>query len=147
MLDPHRLRYGTQAVLLAACLYTLVYVFLVLGGGAPSAFAPWLAIPRESYYAWSRFMLAPSMFGCWILSAGAGHLLCRPAGGKGTFEDTLAALGFAIAASTLVSLLHDLPDTFLIAVGLLDAREYEAALNSHTVWRAVLWICYGGSAL
>lgn len=147
MADPRRLRYGALALLSNAVLYTLVYVFLTLGGGAPSSFQPWLAIAPEDYYAINRFMLAPSMFGCWILAAGAAQLLGRLAGGKGSFEDNLSAMGFAIAVASLASLGHDLPDTFLGAVGLLDLEAYEVALNSPTPWRTLLWICYGTSAV
>lgn len=147
MSDPRRLRFGSLALLSNAILYTLVYVFLTLGGGSPSSFKPWLAIAPENYYAIDRFMLAPSMFCCWILAAGVAQLLGRLAGGKGSFEDNLSAMGFAIAAASLASLLHDLPDSFLGGVGLLDLQAYEVVLNSPTPWRTLLWICYGSSAL
>lgn len=145
--DPRRLRHGLFALAFNALLYTLVYVFLTIGGGAPSAFTPWLAIPKDDYYFWNRFLLAPTMFAAWILSAGVAQLLSRPFGGRGRFEDMAAVLGFAIAIPCLASLAHDLPDTFLGAVGLLDLRAYEVALNTPTIWRTILWICYGTSAL
>jgi hypothetical protein len=50
MSDGRRLRFGLLALLISIVLYTLVYVFLTIGGGAPSAFTPWLAIPKEVYY-------------------------------------------------------------------------------------------------
>jgi hypothetical protein len=146
MADPRRLRFGSLALLSNAFLYTLVYVFLALAGGAPSSFKPWLAIAPEHYYAIDRFMLAPSMIGCWILAAGLAQLLGRLAGGRGSFEDNLGAMGFAIAAASLASLVHDLPDSLLGAVGWIDQAAYEAALNSPTPWRTLLWICYGTSA-
>lgn len=145
--DPKRLRYGAAALLLNALLYTMVYVFLTIGKGAPSSFTPWLAIPRDDYYFFNRFMLAPSMVAAWILSAGVAQLLSAPLGGKGRFEDMAAALGFAIAIACLASLAHDLPDSFLGAVGLLDLRAYEVALNSPTIWRAILLTLYFGSVL
>jgi hypothetical protein len=43
--------------------------------------------------------------------------------------------------------LHDLPDSFLGAIGVLDLREYEIVLNSPTIWRAILWVLYGMSIL
>jgi hypothetical protein len=58
-----------------------------------------------------------------------------------------AMLGFAVAIPCLASLAHDLPDTLLGTVGLLDLRAYEVALNSPTIWRTILWICYVASAL
>lgn len=88
MADERRLRFGFIAVLISATFYTLVYVFLSMAGGAPSSFTPWLAIPKEVYYQYDRFILAPSMFLCWILAAGVAQLLSRAFSGKGTFEDT-----------------------------------------------------------
>jgi hypothetical protein len=147
MTDPRRLKFGALAVAISAALYTLVYVFLTIGGGAPSSFKPFLAIPVDLYYSYDRFIVAPSMFGCWILAAGVAQLLSHRFSGEGTFEDVLSAFGFAIAISLLISMLHDLPETFLGAIGLLDFRWYEVALNSPTVWRVILWIFYGGSIL
>jgi hypothetical protein len=83
------------------------------------------------------------MLCCWILSAGVAHLLSKFFSGKGSFEDTRSTFGFAIGISSLFSLAHDLPDTFLAAVGLLDVKWYEVALNSLTIWRTILWTLYG----
>jgi hypothetical protein len=140
--DSRRLRFGLLALSINAVLYTLVYIFLSLGGGAPSSFTPWLAIPAEVYYHYNRFFLAPSMFMCWILAAGVAQLLSRPFSGKGSFEDTLSMLGFAISIASLASLLLDLPDSFLGAIGLLNLREYEVALNSPPIWRTLLLTLY-----
>ncbi len=126
-----------------AVLYTLVYVFLTMRGGAPSTFTPWLNIPKEAYYGWDRFILAPSMFGAAIVAAAVAHLLSKLFAGKGSFDDTLSAFGFAIGISSLFGLVHDFTDTFLAAIGLLDVSWYEVQLNTPTIWRTVLWTCYG----
>lgn len=97
MNDARRLKFGLLALLISVVLYTLVYVFLTIGGGAPSAFTPWLAIPKEAYYYYNRFFLAPSMFMGWILAAGVAQLLSRLFGGKGSFEDMLSVFGFGIS--------------------------------------------------
>lgn len=141
--ESQRLRFGLLALAIPATLYTLVYVFLSAGGGAPSSFTPWLAIPAEVYYFYNRFLLAPSMFACWILAAGVAQLLSRLFSGKGSFEDNLAVLGFSISIASLASLLHDLPSSFLGAIGVINLSEYEIALNSPTIWRTILWIFYG----
>lgn len=143
MSDSRRLRFGALALSINAALYTLVYVFLSIGDGAPSSFTPWLAISSEDYFFYNRFLLAPSMFGCWILAAGVAQLVGRAFSGKGSFEDNLSVFGFAIGIASLASLLHDLPDTFLGAIGVIDLRAYEAALNSPTIWRTILWTLYG----
>ena len=147
MADPRRLRHGLTALLINAVLSTFVYIFLTIAGGAPSSFTPWLNIPKDVYYSYDRFILAPSMFGAAILSAAVAHLLSTLFAGEGSFEDTLGAFGFAIGLPSLFSLLHDLPDSFLGAAGLLDQRWYETALNSPTIWRTILWTCYGLSFL
>ena len=142
MTDNRRLRFGFFALLISAVLYTFVYIFLTMGGGAPSSFTPFLAIPKEVYYQYDRFILAPSMIMCWILAAGVAQLLSHAFSGKGSFEDTLSVFGFGIGISTMVSALHDLPDSFLGAVGILDLKWYEVALNSPTIWRTILFTLY-----
>jgi hypothetical protein len=143
MADPRRLRFGFFAVAIAAVLYTLIYVFLTMAGGAPSTFTPFLAIPKESYYSANRFILAPSMVMCWVLAAGVAQLLSRLFAGKGTFEDMLSLFGFSIGISTLISALHDFPDSLLGALGVLDMKWYEVALNSPTIWRTIWATIYG----
>ncbi|HNW60503.1 MAG TPA: hypothetical protein PKI62_12555 [bacterium] len=75
------------------------------------------------------------------------QLASKPFGVSGRFEDTLAVLGFAIWIACLASLVHDLPDTLLGALGLLDLSKYEVLLNSPTIWRTILWTCCGTSFL
>jgi hypothetical protein len=145
--DHRKLRFGFFALLINAFLYTLVYIFLTIGGGAPSSFTPFLAIPKEVYYSYDRFILLPSMLLCWIAAAGTAQLLSHLFAGKGSFEDTLSVLGFAISIACLASLAHDLPDSFLGAVGLLDLQAYEVLLNSPTIWRTILWFLYVLSAV
>lgn len=141
--DERRLKFGTAAILINAIVYTFVYIFLTMGGGAPSSFAPWLAVPKDVYYFYNRFWLAPSMLGGWILAAGVAHLLSRLVSGKGSFEDTLSVFGIGITIATFISALHDVPDSFLGAIGLLDLKWYEVALNSPTIWRTILLTLYG----
>lgn len=142
LLDERRLKFGLYAITINAILYTFVYIFLWYGRGAPSTFTPWLAVPKDVYYFYNQFWLAPSMFGCWILAAGVAHLLSRIFAGKGSFEDTLSVFGFGVTIATFFALLHDLTDSFLVAIGLLDARWYEVQLNSPTIWRAILLTLY-----
>jgi hypothetical protein len=142
LMDARRLKFGLLAISINAVLYTFVYIFLTIAGGAPSSFEPWLAVPKDVYYYYNQFWLAPSMYGCWILAAGVAHLLSRLVSGKGNFEDTLSVFGFGVTIATFFALLHDLTDTFLGAIGVLDLRWYEVALNSPTIWRTILWTSY-----
>jgi hypothetical protein len=140
--DNRRLKFGILALSITAVLYTLFYMFATIGGGAPSTFKPWLAIPIEEYYRYNQFLLAPSMFMCWILAAGVVQLLSRLFSGKGSFEDTLSVLGFGISIASWSTLIHDLTDGFLGAVGIINLKEYEAILNGPTFWRSLLWFLF-----
>lgn len=141
--DKRRLKFGFYAMVINVIVYTFVYIFLTMGGGAPSSFTPWLNVPKEVYNYYNRFWLAPSMLGCWILTAGVAYLLSRLVSGKGSYDDTLSVFGFGITVATCISALHDLTDSFLSAIGLLDQRWYEAQLNSPTIWRIILLTLYG----
>lgn len=136
--DGRQLRLAFSAVLITAVLYTFVYVFLIFGGGQP--FKPWLDIPLDDYYRYNVFFCAPSMFLGWILAAGVVQLISRLFSGTGTFEQTLAVLGFGIGIASWATGLHDILTSFLGAVRVIDQREYEVILNSPTVWRALLWV-------
>ena len=136
--DPRAVRFGFLAVLIQAVIYTLVYLFLIFGGG--QAFKPWLDISPDIYYRYNVFFLAPSMFFGWILAAGVAQLICRAFSGSGSFEGTLAVFGFGIGVASWSTGLHDLVTSFLGAVHVIDQRGYEEALNSPTVWRTLLWI-------
>jgi hypothetical protein len=143
LLDERRLKFGFYAMAISVMVYTFVYIFLTMGGGAPSSLTPWLNVPKDVYYYYNRFWLAPSMLGCWILSAGVAYLLSRLVSGKGSYDDMLAVFGFGITVATIISALHDLTDSFLSAIGLLDQRWYEVQLNSPTIWRTILLTLYG----
>jgi hypothetical protein len=138
MADQRRLKFGLIALSINAVLYNFVYIFLFFGGGQP--FKPWLAIPLEEYYRYNMLFLAPSMFMCWILSAGVAQLLSHLFSGKGSFEDNLSVFGFGIGVASWSTLFHDLLTSFLGAVHIINQRAYEVALNSPTIWRTILWI-------
>jgi hypothetical protein len=67
-------------------LYSIMYVFLTIAKGTPSALTPWLNIPKENYYAINRFLLAPSMLICWFTATSFVQVISRYLGGVGTFE-------------------------------------------------------------
>ena len=144
LLDRRRLQFGGLALLSNAAFYTLVYVFLVMGGGRPTVFAPWLAIEPELYYRYELFMLAPSMVMSWLLAAAIVQIAGRALGGKGTFEDTLALLGFATAIASWWTLAHDLFTSGLGAFGVINQRAYEDAMSSATPFRTLLWMLMAG---
>ena len=140
MRERRRLAFGTYALLVNAALYTLVYVFLVMGHGRPTVFTPWLAIDPEAYYRWEVFLVAPSMIMSWLLAGAVVQLASRHFGGTGTFEDTLSALGLATAVASWTTLGHDLVTSALGAFGVIDQRAYEDAMSSATPFRTLIWI-------
>ncbi len=135
-------RDGFLYMLIPAGFYTLMYVMLNLGGGAPSTFTPWLNIPKAQYYFYNQFLVAPSMFLAWFVSAAFIQVVSHRAPRKGTFEQTLALLGLSVSVAMWTTLLHDLAMSFLSAVHAIDAAKHEIAMNSPTVWRTILWICF-----
>ncbi len=122
--------------------YTLMYVFLTIANGAPSVFTPWLNIPKESYYAANRFLLAPSMIFSWLTATAVIQIIARFFKGAGTFEQTLSVIALSISIAMWGGLLHDLPVSFLSAIGIIDARQHEIDMNSPTIFRTLLWTFY-----
>ena len=122
--------------------YSLLYIFLTIANGAPSTLAPWLNIPKEDYYSINRFLLAPSMIICWFTATSFIQVVSRLLKGVGTFEQTLSAISLSISIAMWGALIHDLPMSFLSAVGVIDASKHEIAMNSPTIFRTILWICY-----
>jgi hypothetical protein len=132
MSEPRRLRFGALALGSCALLYTLVYVFLILGRGRPTVFEPWLPIDPEVYYRWNVFFVGPSMALSWVVGGAVAQGLARLFGGRGTFTDTLSALGFGVAIASWWTLLHDLATAFLGAIHVMNQRWYEDALSGDT---------------
>lgn len=135
-----RVAFAFGCVAITAALYTVVYVLLARGGGYPSSFDPWLAIPVADYYRYDIALAAPCIFAGWILAAGVVHLASRLARGRGSFEDTLSSLGLALSAASWTTGLHDLVLGILGNVGVLDLPTHELAMNAPGAARTVLWM-------
>jgi hypothetical protein len=131
---------GAVAVAITAAVYTAVYFFLAHNGGRPTVFTPWLAIPAEHYYRYNLWLNAPSILLAWVAASGFTQLAARALGGRGSFEQTLAVLGFGLSISSWWTGLHDLITTFLGFVGVIDQRAYEDAMSSPTPARTLLWV-------
>ena len=136
------IKYSFIYMAIPVVAYTLMYIFLTIGHGAPSVFTPWLNIPKESYYAVNRFLLLPSMLIGWFTATSFIQISSRCLGGVGTFEQTLATIALSISISMWGGLIHDLPMSFLSAIGVIDAKQHEIDMNSPTIFRTLLWICY-----
>jgi Yip1 domain len=139
MHNPRRLELGFKAVALVAAGYTISLALITWGGGQ-SRIAPWLAIPLESYFFWETFFIGIVTLGCWVLASGVVQLLCNLAGGKGSFEDTAALLGFAIAVPTLLPLLIDLIKEPLVIMGYVNILSWTNALSTPGFWMILMLI-------
>ncbi len=92
--EGNKVAYGFAAVMVLSILYS-VSVLIGYGKGlSPVGYEPFLRIPAESYYLWQTFFTIPVGLIGWILFVGSAQLLSRTLGGQGTFEDSLAVLGF-----------------------------------------------------
>ena len=116
--DPHHLRYGTQAVFLIAIFYTFTVIGLTVNH-ASVATPPVIAIPVQDYYFWQSFFTLPVFVFAWILAAGLAHLLSKFFMGSGTFEGTVAVLGFALWLLGFVTWSVETVITVLTLVGVM----------------------------
>jgi hypothetical protein len=87
-----------------------------------------LNIPAEVYYFWQIFFALPVFALGWILAAGVFQLASRWFKGKGTFEDSLAILGFAIALPSFVTWLPETLWTVQFLAGSLSEEAWQAML-------------------
>lgn len=129
-------------IIIPIVCYSLMYIFLTIANGAPSTLTPWLNISKENYYSINRFLLAPSMIICWFTATSFIQVVSRLLGGTGAFEQTLSTISLSISIAMWGALIHDLPMSFLSAIGVIDANQHEIAMNSPTIFRTILWICY-----
>ena len=138
--SPDRVAFGFGCVGITAALYTAIYVLLARGGGYPSSFDPWLAIPVRDYYRYDIALAAPCIFAGWLLASGVVQLAGRALHGRGSFEDTLAVLGLALSAASWTTGLHDLVLGILGNLGIVDLPSHELAMNEPGAARIVLWV-------
>jgi hypothetical protein len=122
-------------ILIPIVAYTLMYVFLTIGQGAPSVFTPWLNIPEEIYYSINRFLLAPGMIMAWLVATSIIQIVSRFLKGSGSFEQTLSVIALSISIAMWGGLIHDLPMSFFSAIGVIDAKQHEIDMNSPTIFR------------
>jgi hypothetical protein len=122
--DPKHVSKSFKAVLFIGILYTITVACFAVSGALISAPA-FINLQPENYYFWEMFFAAPVVFLGWILAAGFGHLLSRWGKGAGTFEGTLAALGFAVTVPQLATWI---PETIFV-VFLLFGMKREAFME------------------
>jgi hypothetical protein len=133
---------GFLYMLIPAIGYQIMYILLKLGNGAPSTFTPWLNISKENYYYYNQFLIVPSLLLSWFFASAVMQVLARCMNGTGTFEQTLALTGLSVSVAMWATLFHDLAMSFCSAAGFINAAQHEIAMNTPTIWRTILWICF-----
>jgi hypothetical protein len=147
--EPAPLLKGFKAILLIGLLYTLTVVGFAVTGAVPMV-PIWLSVPAHNYYFWEIFFALPVVLLGWILAAGVVQLLGQigKAKGAGSFEKSLAALGFA---ATLPCFVIWIPETWAVILMLLGMSQEELVeiLSTPGFWQtfavfyqivAVLWM-------
>jgi len=140
--DGRKLKFGVYAILIPAIGYTLFYFMAWKAGGSPSTFKPWLAIPIEKYFFWDLFLTIPAYFVSILLSTSVLYLLSKLMGGSGSWDDTFSVLALSAGVATWSTMLHDLTDSLLGFIGIINMKHYELLLNTPTFWRALLWTLF-----
>ena len=137
--DPRRLRAGVTWLTVTAVAYAVCILILAAGGAEPGNMAPWLTIPSTTYFWWEAAFIAPVIIAAGVLTTGTMYLLARSAGGSGSFDDTLALLGPAIAVCTLFTLIPDLIIGILLNTGALPADTWTYDITHPGLTLNLVW--------
>jgi len=122
--DPKRVSKSFKAILLIGVLYTVTVVMLAAAGALITA-PSFLALSPENYYFCEMFFALPVMVLAWILAAGFIQLLSRWGKGSGTFEGTLAALGFAVTVPFFLTWIPETAFAVLLHLGMKQEEFME----------------------
>jgi len=140
--NSNKMLLGFVAALIPAILYTLFYIMASAAGGAPSAFVPWLNLPMDRYFFFAIFLTIPGYLLAFFFATGFVYFCLRLSRTEVSFESVLMVLGFGVGVGSLSSLIHDLTDSFLGFIGVIDIKQYEMMLNQPTFWRYLLLTLY-----
>jgi len=139
MEDPRRLRIAMTWLTATAVAYAVCVLILAAGGDEPGNMPPWLTIPSATYFWWEAAFIAPVIIAAGVLTTGSMYLLARVAGGSGSFDDTLALVGPAIAVCTLFTLIPDLIIGILLNAGLLPAETWMYDITHPSLTLGLVW--------
>jgi len=141
LLEPRKLPKATKSILFIGILYLLATSALAVSGALPMAPA-WLSISTENYYFWQIFFVVPVVVLDWILTAGLILWLSR--GGKkkgsGTFEDTLATLGFALTLPLFLAWIPEAFISFLLLFAAWRQEKFVELVSQPGVWQGAALI-------
>jgi hypothetical protein len=133
------LRVGLLYLVGTAVAYALCILILAAGGDRPGDLTPWLRISSDTYFWWEAAFIAPVIVGSGLLAAACMYLFARAAGGSGSFDDTLALLGPAVAVCTAVTLVPDLIIGSLLNTGVIAPDAWMRDITRPSVTLALVW--------
>jgi hypothetical protein len=139
LVAPACLRTGVVWLSSVAIAYAAVVLILAAGGDQPGDLPPWLNIPAADYFWWEAVFIAPVIFASGLLATSCMYLLARAVGGVGSFDDTLAVVGPAVAICTLFTLIPDLIIGVLLNAGVLDAAAWLNDITHPGLTLALVW--------
>ncbi len=135
---PARSAIGAVAMVGMSVLYAIVPVFLAILDGVPVP-EPFLRIPSDRYFYWAAYFYLPALLAGWVFGSAVFQILARSLGGLGTFEDTLALVGFATATATAAALIPDLLVTTVQIAGLMDYGAWRQSVDGFGPWFFLTW--------
>ena len=135
-----RLRYGLTTVLLFASLYTAGVIAAYSSGHLPYGVPLLLRIPIEDYYFYESFFLLPITLATWVTFAGSVQLIALGFGGRGTFEDMLAASGLPFIVLIVFMFLPDLVVDYALPASVRTQWLFVQVINPARLVAASVWL-------
>jgi len=99
-------------IIFCLCYSVTVLIFYLLGHVPVSQ--PFLTIPLEKWYLVQTFTTLPVGVAGFFSYSGLAYILCKLAGGKGGFDQTLSSQAFTVHIPTFIFMW--IPETFLAPI-------------------------------
>jgi hypothetical protein len=136
---PRRLRVGLTYLIGTGIAYAVCILILAAGGDRPGDLTPWLRISSDTYFWWEALFIAPVIVGSGLLASACLYLFARAAKGTGSFDDTVALLGPAVAVCTSATLVPDLIIGFLLNTGFIAPEVWMRDITRPSVTLFLVW--------
>jgi hypothetical protein len=107
-------------VIIFCLCYSITVLIAYLLGQVPVT-APFLAIPLEKWYLVQTFTTLPVGLAGFLSYSGLAYLLCKAAGGRGDFDQTLASQAFTVHVPTFIFMW--IPETFLAPILIINGID------------------------
>jgi hypothetical protein len=137
--EPARLARGVLLLAATGLAYAMCILVLAAGGDVPGDLPPWLNIPRADYFWWEALFIAPVIVASGLLASASIYLLAKWAGGTGSFDDTVALVGPAVAGCTLFTLIPDLLIGVLLNTGALSSEVWMREVTRPSLTLGLVW--------